>query len=158
MGTRNILLVKHNEEYKVAQYCLFDGYPSGNGHDVVEFLTRFDFDINHFKRKIDNLTYWTEEELNLLDKSIKNICTELSIDLGSDIFDLIYNGNITKVFKNIDFVGNSLFCEWGWSINLDSGCLDCFKGFQIEPLTKEKIESASIKIISGKSQPKIGKE
>jgi hypothetical protein len=36
------------------------------------------------------------------------------------------------------FVGSSLFCEWGWSINLDSGCLDCFRGFQKEPLTKEQ--------------------
>jgi hypothetical protein len=146
MGTRNIILVKHKEEYKVAQYSQFDGYPRGNGYNVVKFLTRFDFDINHFKRKIDNLTYWTEEELNLLDESIKNNditdvetkYPELSRELGPDIFDFIYNGNITKVFKHMGFVGSSLFCEWGWSINLDSGCLDCFRGFQKEPLTKEQ--------------------
>ena len=55
-------------------------------------------DINHFKRKIDSLTYWTEEELNLLDESIKNNditdaetkYPELSRELGPDIFDFIY--------------------------------------------------------------------
>ena len=38
MGTENITMVKHNGEYKVAQYGSFDGYPSGKGFKTVKFL------------------------------------------------------------------------------------------------------------------------
>ena len=38
MGTRNLTCVFVNGEYKVAQYCQWDGYPSGQGLTILNFL------------------------------------------------------------------------------------------------------------------------
>ena len=122
MGTRGILMVKSNGEYKVAQYSQFDNYPSGQGFETIIFINQPDFDIGLFKEKVDNLTQWTSEEIGDY------------ADIGSGIFNLIYNDKVKKVISSINFVKNSLFCEWGWCINLDTNCLDCFKGLQTESL------------------------
>jgi hypothetical protein len=33
----------------------------------------------------------------------------------------------------IDFIKDSLFCEWGYVINLDDEVLEVYRGFQTEP-------------------------
>lgn len=38
MGTRHLICVQHNNEYKVAKYGQWDGYPSGQGAGILEFL------------------------------------------------------------------------------------------------------------------------
>jgi hypothetical protein len=38
MGTRNSTLIQVDGEYKVAQYCQWDGYPSGQGVGILESL------------------------------------------------------------------------------------------------------------------------
>jgi hypothetical protein len=144
MGTRNLILVKYNQEYKVAQYSQWDGYPSGEGFNVVKFLTQPNLNINLFKEKINNITHWGKEGLQLFESYILagfngvNEHPELSRDLGSEILDYIYKDLVNKVNFDINFAANSLFCEWAWCINLDTNCLDCFKGWQTEPLDKDQ--------------------
>ena len=36
MGTRHLVAVIHKDEYKVAQYGQWDGYPSGQGDTVLD--------------------------------------------------------------------------------------------------------------------------
>lgn len=146
MGTRGILMVKSNGEYKVAQYSQWDNYPSGSGFKTIDFINDPFFTTSLFKEKVDNLTQWTDNELDELDKKIENgelnnwksSYPELSRDTGSDIFNLIYNDKVKKVKLDTNFAKDSLFCEWGWCINLDTNCLDCFKGFQEEPLSEDQ--------------------
>lgn len=141
MGTANLTMVKRNGEYKVAQYGSFDGYPSGQGFKTVKFLTQPNFTYNLFINRIDKLTHWTKEEHDKLNNQLSDWGVkypELSPYLSADILDLIYKGEIIKVNLRTNFASNSLFCEWAWSINLDTNCLDCFKGFQIEPLTENQ--------------------
>ena len=38
MGTRNLVAVQIDGQYKIAQYGQWDGYPSGKGLEVLEFL------------------------------------------------------------------------------------------------------------------------
>lgn len=38
MGTRNLTCVVKDGEYKVAQYCQWDGYPEGQGQTILNFL------------------------------------------------------------------------------------------------------------------------
>lgn len=146
MGTRNLTLVRSNNEYKVAQYGQWDGYPSGQGFGVVSFIKQIGFDIESFKNKIDNINHWSEKEINELDDMIESgDCPdwkikhpELSRDLGHEVLQLIYNGDITKVNLRTDFAQSSLWCEWAWCINLDTNTLDCFKGVQKEPLSEDQ--------------------
>ena len=39
MGTRHLIAVQLDGEYKIAQYGQWDGYPDGKGIDVLHFLT-----------------------------------------------------------------------------------------------------------------------
>lgn len=145
MGTRNLTMVKRNGEYKVAQYGQWDGYPSGQGFNTVKFLTQPHFIYNSFIDKIDKLNHWTEKEIEEIDEKIESgqlkdwsvKHPELSRDLGSDIFDLIYKGKITKVNLRTDFASDGLWCEWGWCINIDNNSLDCFKGGK-KPLSEDQ--------------------
>ena len=136
MGTRGILMVKSNGEYKVAQHSQFDSYPSGQGFGTVMFINQPYFDIGLFKTKVDNLTQWIEEEIG--EDIDGDMYPELLRNTGSDIFNFIYKDKVKKVISHINFVKDSLFCEWGWCINLDTNCLDCFKGFQEEPLSEDQ--------------------
>jgi len=39
MGTRNLTCVIKGGDFKVAQYGQWDGYPSGSGKDILEWLS-----------------------------------------------------------------------------------------------------------------------
>jgi hypothetical protein len=106
---------------------------------VVNFLNQSGFDIELFKNKINNIIHWSSKDIDKLDENIDyESYPELARDLGAEVFYSIYNGKITKVNLSINFASNSLFCEWAWCINLDTNCLDCFKGFQTEPLSNDQ--------------------
>ena len=140
MGTRNLIMVKSDGKYKIAQYSAWDGYPEGNGFDVVEFINNPQFDKDLFKTKVDNLTEWTQEEIESIPQSIISyeLYPELSSDTGTEVLKLIYEDKVKKVISKIHFASDSLFCEWGWLINLDTNFLDCFIGFQTEPLSENQ--------------------
>ena len=58
MGTRNITFVIRNGEKKVAQYCQWDGYPTGRGAEVLKFVHGL-FEngrLNMFEDRISNST------------------------------------------------------------------------------------------------------
>ena len=44
MGTRNITRVISNGDLKVCQYCQWDGYPTGAGQDIIDFIRTTDDD------------------------------------------------------------------------------------------------------------------
>jgi hypothetical protein len=127
MSTKGLTLVKYNGEYKIAQYGLWDHYPEGQGFKVVSFLNKPDLDLDRFKKQLDMLTYYNDMSFS-----------EYNREIGADILDLIYTESMTQVFKDISFAGDSLFCEWAWCVNLDTNCLDCFKGLNKEKLSDEQ--------------------
>jgi len=43
------------------------------------------------------------------------------------------NGSIQHLIDSQDFIKDSLFCEWGYIINLDDNVLEVWRGFQKEP-------------------------
>lgn len=51
MGTRHLISVVLDGEYKIAQYGQWDGYPSGQGQAIVDFLLD-NFDREAFKRQL----------------------------------------------------------------------------------------------------------
>lgn len=150
MGTRHLICVVLDSEYKVAQYGQWDGYPGGQGIDVLNFLhTR---SLMAFKEKVKN-TYWlTAEQVNetweacgknpeqdWVSMGIFNLHTKLfpnlSRDTGSKILDLILdNEGRLGLWNSLEFAKDSLFCEWCYVIDLDKNTLEIFKGFNNDPL------------------------
>jgi hypothetical protein len=150
MGTRNSTLVQIGGEYKVAQYCQWDGYPDGQGSGLINFLKRTNIDelkskiksLNRLSRgEVNNL--WLESghdgesdsvDINILEK-FNELNPHLSRDCGGyQLLELIEEGKVKSVDVDLNFPGQSLWCEWCYVIDLDLGKFEVYKGFNKEPL------------------------
>lgn len=152
MGTRNLTLVQYENKYKIAQYGQWDGYPSGQGLTILNFLKSADLDI--FKQKLNNVRFHTEEddaEINSFLKSIgvkdgwmnldqsaqyTKIYPHLSRDVAAKILEIVYNSEKQlSLTDSSDFANDSLFCEWAYVIDLDDDKLEVYEGFNKNPLS-----------------------
>lgn len=152
MGTRHLIAVFCNGEYKVAQYGQWDGYPEGQGTGVLSFLHKMD--EQRFRNQLQ-LTSWTSnEELNALkakfmkgkgaklftasvSDSFAAMFPEFSRDTGSDILEYVYTSEfpVIKLHNDITFAADSLFCEWAYVIDMDKRTFEVYVGFNHEELT-----------------------
>lgn len=141
MGTRNLIAVQLGGEYKIAQYGQWDGYPSGQGKDILNFLESAD--IVKFKEKVAKCTFLSKEDMEEIDKWIDDNNAQyswqkkwphLSRDAGADILGMVYEAENGLALKNsISFGRDSLFCEYAYVIDLDAGQLEVFTGFVKDP-------------------------
>jgi hypothetical protein len=149
MGTRHLIAVQKNNEYKVAQYGQWDGYLSGQGNSILNFFNQND--LEEFRTKVDNCFFGTQEQINeayapytngdgwmTMEQSNafkKSEFAHLSRDTGSDILDVILKSNgPLMLIDQIDFAKDSLFCEYAYVIDLDENILEVYQGFNQEPL------------------------
>ena len=143
MGTRNLTIVKHNEEIKVAQYCQWDGYPDSAGLHILNFLQKRNKE--DFKHNLEQCSWATEEDLEKAEEFIKSI-EESNLTIHADtwhavfpafhrntgcrILELIcppYGGPKRMLLQNsFKFGGDKVFCEWAWVIDLDSNQLEVY--------------------------------
>lgn len=153
MGTRNSTIVIQNKKVKVAQYGQWDGYPSGQGKTILNFLKSCDLDL--FKRQIKELKAFTKKDLKALEKTNwQDTHPWLTRDWAAQILNGIHSGmmayndwsgdqmkskikyvSIDKVSLDKDFPGDSLFCEWAYVIDLDTNTFEIYEGFNQTPLT-----------------------
>lgn len=153
MGTRNLICVVYDNEYKIAQYSQWDGYFSGQGKTIINFL-RQDFNREAFIKNLDTVIYVPDEEVNALwkkmgadeqgfvgidgdDKFLKTY-PSLHRNCGAEILHLIQNNSGVMHHKDLEFAGNGLFCEYCYVVNLDNNSLEVFTGFHKEPLGPEE--------------------
>lgn len=143
MGTRHLIAVKIDGEYKIAQYGQWDGYPEGQGLSVLRFFKTHDHEI--FIDKLKQCSFYTKEEIdsiydNINDSNVDDFFKNnrwLSRDAGSDILDYVYNSeNGLKLVNSIDFAGDSLFCEWAYVIDFDKLIFEIYQGFNKERLVE----------------------
>ena len=151
MGTRNLTIVYLEGNYRLAQYCQWDGYPTGQGATVLEFLQNLTPEkLELFKTKLKELpirdeiyirnlyenfrrgTFMTLEESE--DFELKY--PEYHRDTGANILNLILNQKIDGLKLSLDFAADSLFCEWAYLIDLDNKVLKVYRGFNKTPLTE----------------------
>lgn len=154
MGTRNLIAVQHNGEYKVAQYGQWDGYPSGQGVSVLDFLKNSNLEA--FKKKLEKIRFLEPEGrdkkfLEDYDKvapqwsndpdkrsfSQKHwFKTYMSRDLGAEILKNILHSSDKEILltNRIDFAKDSLFCEYAYVIDLDKEVLEVYRGFNQSPV------------------------
>jgi len=184
MGTRNLICVFLDGEYKVAQYSQFDGYPEGNGLDCLHFLNHL-YDEKcppELYEMFRNLSWFTQEELDEIygllgvdesgwlttdqSKRLRKYHPELSRDTGAAILPLIFktNGNI-KLVNNVDFAASD-DCEWAWVIDFDKDTFEAYEGYNKWPLTpedrfysdhdKEKHRYYGVKLVKSWPLPGVG--
>jgi FAD/FMN-containing dehydrogenase len=152
MGTRHLICVVKDGEFKVAQYGQWDGYFSGQGQDILNFLRDDSFNLAHFKEQLDKCYYIDQDTyVRLLEEggvvisedgfvpyddmkrfSATHLGAFFSRDTGADILKLINDENtLTQIpLKNgVTFAADSLFCEYAYVIDVDKEVLEVYTGF-----------------------------
>lgn len=145
MGTRNLTMVVHNGQTKVAQYGQWDGYPSGQGATALKFLKKADLD--KFKKRLESCRFFTPED----EADMKSFCASigshdgwltqdqaakyhaqypfLSRDHGANILNLILNEDTDVLLSDsTEFGKDEISCEWAYIIDLDTGKFTVYGG------------------------------
>lgn len=154
MGTRHLVAVASGGEYRIAQYGQWDGYPSGQGSTVLAFAHAHlstPEQIASFREKLKLCQFVTDKQVNALyaklgiklrdgwvahadGKKFGERYPSLSRDTGAEILALVAQANDTVPLTDaISFARDSLFCEWAYVLDLDTGTFEVFKGFQKTP-------------------------
>lgn len=152
MGTRNLIAVFMDGEYKVAQYGQWDGYPEGQGQKCLIFL-REKMDEIKFREQLKKVHFGNKEEFKKLFEEFgadpsgsismenynrfKEAYPELHRDTAADILEMIQDGKVRILKNDIDFAADGLFCEWAYVIDLDKRTFEVYTGFHKEPLTEK---------------------
>ena len=143
MGTRNLICVVKDNEFKLTKYCQWDGYLSGQGKDIVNIIIRFNTEGHwgEFRKHVDGLVYISDEEVNNrwkefddesgLDADIEFSQRRPSLhrDTGADILNLIlFNNNleVTKPDPEFAYHVGGLHCEYCYVLDLDDDVLEIY--------------------------------
>lgn len=155
MGTRGVIGFRIDDKDKV-MYNHMDSYPGYLGVKILEDIDEIisldvsktvkETRINKLKENVRNIRLIEEEEENLSPVDIEwakqHGFANFNVG-GKEIswYQLLrgLQGNLIDCLKHSvmldakDFIKDSLFCEWGYIINLDSLELEVWEGFQTEP-------------------------
>lgn len=144
MGTRGTFGFRLDQEDKLT-YNHFDSYPDGLGNDVVEFI-RGVTDWDAVKEQVRALEDVSNRKPTLADVEACAEFTDLHVSKQSteDWYCLLRQvqgdpAAILRVGRYLGgngFINDSLFCEYGYIINLDEMTLELYEGFQEESHTK----------------------
>ncbi len=142
MGTRGVVGFHKKGVDKIA-YQQYDSYPEGIGSDVVEFVRNtsifamhqiFDGievvsnEVKPTPEQIAHCEPWTD--LGVSEQSTADwYC--LTRDAQGNLE--VYKAGLRYMLDAADFLKNSLYCEWGYIINLDENVLEIYQGFQSSP-------------------------
>ena len=141
MGTRGAIGFRKNGKDKV-MYNHFDSYPTGIGVNMGDFAKEFTNEVmNELADKMVDVsdTKPTNEQIS----ECAPYCNlQVSEQSTADWYCLLRDthGNL-KYLENVpyyensnSFLEDSLFCEYAYIINLDTNCLEFYKGFNHKPL------------------------
>lgn len=142
MGTRGVFGLRIGGRDKLA-YNHYDSYPEALGQEIISDVRDMIREIGREGMKlmatnlkvVDEDTKPTEEEIEALKQYHDGgVSTGEKTEWYSLLRDL--QGKLKETLKAGfmidagDFIKNSLFCEWGYIVNLDTGKLEVYKGFQ----------------------------
>jgi len=143
MGTRSLTIVKLDNKIKVRQYCQWDGYPTGVGTDIANFIQN-EMDLAKLKASVKKLTFFTLDEIeekyySILkhnddlvtlseSKKIEKKFPEAHRNTGPKILKMIQDKVVTKMMDGGPFTRDS-WCEYAYEINLDKKTVTVYYGF-----------------------------
>jgi hypothetical protein len=161
MGTRNLTCVAIDNSYKVSQYGQWDGYPSGQGVTILNFL-RNKLNRPLMEKRLREVQFLNDEEIELINKSNEELPRQFSRDCGGRILEFLQNGEyikselvgwdgdrksvtytwkMDKLHNRLDFAGDSLFCEWAYVVDFDENTFEVYEGFVKEPHEGERFSN-----------------
>ena len=142
MGTRGCYGFRKNGVDKLT-YNHFDSYPGWLGTNMVRFCKETSIEEMHeiFDRLVlvNNGTPPTKEEIA---ECIGYYDGSVSERKPEDWYCLLreaqgepntYKRGLKYMIDDHDFIKDSLFCEYAYIVNLDTNCLEFWRGFQSEP-------------------------
>lgn len=99
MGTRHFQKVINKEgEVKIAQYGQWDGYPSGQGVEILRYLKSGN--LAKYQEELDKIPLINDEQRKMVDQAGGGWAEKypyLSRDCGSDIHQMIEDGEVKFV-------------------------------------------------------------
>lgn len=136
MGTRGITQVIDSDGIvRVAQYGQWDHYPSGQGLNILEFITGYK-NLERLKASLFKAYFATDEELQAAVDSVVNedgwmsmdeadkfasMYPSLTRDTCSDILKvLVYSTGRVPLRNDVEFIQDDLFCEGVFTINFQT--------------------------------------
>jgi len=150
MGTRGAYGYRVNGKDYLT-YNHFDSYPEGLGQELVEFVQKVNktpagWDIfKEFAQRVELVNEDTKPGRKLVETYTKYADTGVAsrdvndwyvllrkLQMGKNLHE-INEGNLAHMIDSHTFMGDSLFCEFAYIINLDTGKLECYRGFQKAP-------------------------
>ena len=141
MGTRGFVGFVIDGVEKIS-YNQYDSYPAGLGSEVLEWCARgVDEQVVaavRALRVVDGKLAPTDAEIEKLIAYANLNVSERSL---TDWYALLREtqGDLSRILEAgvlvdaSDFALDSLFCEWGYLVNVDDGTLEAYKGFQTVP-------------------------
>ena len=150
MSTRGLYGFRFNSKDKVA-YNHCDSYPEGLGREVIDFCVNHS--IEEMQELYQKITLVMEDVDKPTPQQIKwakdnNLFNgDVSSRSETDWYCLLrgIQGDLARTFRIAkdtgmmcmidyhDFILDSLFCEYAYIINLDTGMLEFWEGFQKKP-------------------------
>lgn len=132
MGTRHLVCVKFNQEYKVSQFGSMGGQPQGAGVGC----------LNHLKSIVQNLEKY-KQQLSLVElvqyneNDFYNPEVQTAIPAHT-ILKLIHETNKTiKFYPSIEYAGDCS-CDWVYVVDLDDNSFKVYKGKNKDADKEEK--------------------
>lgn len=120
MGTRCLTFVHDGEDTLINMYRQFDGYPSGHGRELAEFLSGFEI-VNGYNEKKEKLANGmgclAAQIISHFKVGVGGFYMEpvTATDCSQDYEYHVYNNRV----RVLDYNGNEMF----------NGTYDQFKGF-----------------------------
>lgn len=125
-----------NGQTKIAQYSQWDGYPSGQGGEILKFLRQVG--LAKLEANLPRCRFITDEEAEQADrdieagtKTMKAHFPLLSRDHGAKVLEMIASDTGTEPLllqDHSNFLKDGLFCEWAYLLDLDAETLTVYKG------------------------------
>lgn len=142
MGTRGAYGFHKGGVDKIT-YNHFDSYPTGLGADVAEFVKNHtDEEMNEIFDRIVMVRSNGVPSAEQIKECFRFYQPGVSMNTPEEWYSLLratqgdleaHAMGLRYMIDNADFLKDSLFCEWGYVINLDKGVLEIYRGFQKGP-------------------------
>lgn len=169
MGTRNLTILK-SEGRVLAHYGQWDGHPDRLGLEVLKFIAT-ELDVSKMREQVARTLELSDDQIGNRMKSVigydavskgyfsleeskifQALNPHLDRDFGGKILGYLQSAEYPEINNQIDFAGDSLFCEWAYMLDLDEKKLVVFRGFNKEPLTPSAAFFSYMKPIAGRAE------